>query len=127
MPRATLHKLCDIPHFKGADLETLQRLLQAHGIESSFHVHVPDARAYTANDAFRTAMLALPAGQWPPSALRSVRTLLTGTSMATLRRSLTPGSFYRVFVRNVDLSRARTVVADFTFREGQQILKERQS
>ncbi len=77
MPRATLHKLCDIPHFKGADLETLQRLLQAHGIESSFHVHVPDARAYTANDAFRTAMLALPAGQWPPSALRSVRTLLT--------------------------------------------------
>jgi hypothetical protein len=85
MPRATLRKLCDIPHFRGADLETLRRLLQAHGIGSSFHVHVPDARAYTANDAFRTAMLA--------------------------------GSFYRVFVRNVDLSRARTVVADFTERQ----------
>ena len=95
MPRATLRKLCDIPHFKGADLETLQRLLQAQRIESSFHIHVPDAVASTADDAFRPAALA--------------------------------GSFYRVFVRNVDLSRARTVVADFTFREGQQILKERQS
>ena len=95
MPRATLRKLCDIPHFKGADLETLQRLLQAQRIESSFHIHLPDAVASTADDAFRPAALA--------------------------------GSFYRVFVRNVDLSRARTVVADFTFREGQQILKERQS
>ena len=95
MPRATLRKLCDIPHFKGADLETLQRLLQAQRIESSFHIHMPDAVASTADDAFRPAALA--------------------------------GSFYRVFVRNVDLSRARTVVADFTFREGQQILKERQS
>ena len=95
MPRATLRKLCDIPHFKGADLETLQRLLQAQRIESSFHIHGPDAVASTADDAFRPAALA--------------------------------GSFYRVFVRNVDLSRARTVVADFTFREGQQILKERQS
>ena len=95
MPRATLRKLCDIPHFRGADLETLQRLLQAQRIESSFHIHMPDAVASTADDAFRPAALA--------------------------------GSFYRVFVRNVDLSRARTVVADFTFREGQQILKERQS
>ena len=95
MPRATLRKLCDIPHFRGADLETLQRLLQAHRIESSFHIHMPDAVASTADDAFRPAALA--------------------------------GSFYRVFVRNVDLCRARTVVADFTFREGQQILKERQS
>ena len=95
MPRATLRKLCDIPHFKGADLETLQRLLQAQRIESSFHIHLPDAVASTADDAFRPAMLA--------------------------------GSFYRVFVRNVDLSRARTVVADFTFQQGQQILKERQS
>ena len=101
MPRATFRKLCDIPHFKGADLETLRRLLQAHGIGSSVHVHLPDAFhlpdavASTADDAFRPAALA--------------------------------GSFYRVFVRNVDLCRARTVVADFTFREGQQILKERQS
>ena len=96
MPRATLRKLCDIPHFKGADLETLQRLLQAQRIESSFHIHMPDARSYTAaDDAFRAAMLA--------------------------------GSFYRVFVRNVDLSRARTVVAELAFREGQQILQERQS
>ena len=95
MPRATLHKLCDIPHFKGADLETLQRLLQAQRIESSFHIHLPDAEASTADDAFRPAALA--------------------------------GSFYRVFVRNVDLSRARTVVAELAFREGQQILQERQS
>jgi len=92
MPRATLRKLCDIPHFRGADLETLQRLLQAQRIESSFHIHMPDAGP-TADDAFR----------------------------------LLAGSFYRVFVRNVDLCRARTVVADFTFQQGQQILQERQS
>ena len=95
MPRATLRKLCDIPHFRGADLETLQRLLPAQRIESSFHIHLPDAVASTAEDAFRPAALA--------------------------------GSFYRVFVRNVDLSRARTVVAELAFREGQQILQERQS